>query len=75
MAKVKFDKKFRCIGENYRNDIPIGYCGDVRTLIDFLMLCYPSYDEEYVRNFFSGCDEIYVLEYILVNAGKRLVKE
>ena len=74
MAKVKFDKKYRCIGENFRRDVPIGYCGEVKPLIEFLLLCFPSYDEEYVKNYFKGIDERYVLTYILVNAGKRLVK-
>lgn len=74
MAKVNFDKKYMCIGENFKGDIPIGYCGDVMPLIDFLMICYPSYTEEYVKGYFEGSSEKSVLEYILINGGKRLVK-
>lgn len=73
MAKVNFDKKFRCIGEDFKRNVPIGFCGEVKPLIDFLMVCYPDYDEDHVKNLFKGMSEVLIVEYILVSVGKRIV--
>lgn len=72
MKKANLDKKYLCIGEDFRKTIPMGDCGEVKSLIEFLKLCYPGYDEDYIRNRFKGDTEKAVLEYLYVYGGKRL---
>lgn len=74
MKKVNLDKRYRCVGENFKNSIQIGFCGDEKRLIDFMMICFYGHEEDYIRNYFHENTEKEVLEYLLVNGGKRLVR-
>lgn len=73
MAKlVNLDKMYLCVGENIKESVPIGNCGDAKKLISFLMICFPGKQESFIRDYFDGDEEKQVLEYILKNGGKRL---
>lgn len=72
MKKLNLDKEYLCVGEDYRRTVPIGYCGENKSLIEFIMLCYPGYDEDYIRNRFKDETEKYMLEHVYVYGGKRL---
>lgn len=75
MARQNFNKQYICVGENFKDNAPIGDCGDVRTLMGWLTHLYSRYghDEEYFRWFFN---ESYsnkdIVEYIYKSVGKRL---
>ena len=65
-------KPYLCVGENFKDNAPIGDCGDTRTLMEWLKR-FSGKDEEYLNWFF---DESYtnkdVVEYIYRAWGKRL---
>lgn len=73
MAKCKNrQKRYICVGENFKDRYPIGYCGDVMTLMEWCCLLFRQ-DEEYIQRFFDGSyanDD--VVDYIFKTAGKRL---
>ena len=72
MKKANLDKAYLCVGEEFKYTIPLGYCGEIKRLIEFIMLCYPGYDQDYVRSHFKNETEERVLEYVHVYGGKRL---
>lgn len=72
MKKLNLDKTYMCVGEEFKNAVPLGYCGEVKSLIEFVMLYYPGYDEDYIRNRFKDETEKYVLEHVYVYGGKKL---
>lgn len=61
-----------CVGENFKNNAPIGYCGETKTLMEWLKVLSGK-DEEYLNRFF---DRSYtnkdVADYILSSWGKKL---
>jgi hypothetical protein len=63
---------FICTGENFRDKAPIGDCGDVKTLMGWL-IHLSNQDEEYLDRFF---DDSYknadIVDYIYRSWGKRL---
>lgn len=65
-------RSYICIGENFKYTVPIGACGNVKTLMEWLMLL-TNQDEEYLERFF---DDSYtnndVVDYIYRSWGKRL---
>ena len=74
-ARQNLNKNYLCVGENFRHNAPIGDCGDVRTLIDWLKHLYPRKDEEELRRFFDpaqGYTNKDIIEYIYRSVGKRL---
>ena len=72
MKKANLDKEYLCVGEDYKNTVPLGYCGEVKSLIDFIMLYYPGYDQDDIRKRFKDETEKYMLEHVYVYGGKRL---
>lgn len=68
----KFDKTYLCIGENWRNNIPFGHCGDSHSLGKWLDIIFPGKD---TRSFFENDSAKDIVDYILKNAGKRLKEE
>jgi hypothetical protein len=66
---MKSKKLYICIGENYREDIGLGYCGDVHTLPQWLEILFPSAN---AAEYFKDDPEKEILDYILKNRGKRL---
>ena len=64
---------YMCVGENFRDNVPIGDCGDTRTLMEWLLRFYPDKDEAGINEFF---DESYtnadICEYVHGSVGKRL---
>lgn len=66
---MKFKKTYICIGENYREDTKLGYCGDVHSLEKWLEILFPSAD---AVEYFKGDSEKEIIDYIYKNKGKRL---
>lgn len=64
--------RYICVGECFKHNAPIGDCGDVKTLMEWLMHLSGK-DEEYLDRFF---DDTYtnkdVVDYIYGSWGKRL---
>ncbi len=65
-------RKYMCVGENFRDNAPIGDCGRTKTLMQWLV--YLSHkSEEYLSEYF---DDSYtnadVVKYIYSSWGKRL---
>ena len=63
-----------CVGENFKDNAPIGDCGDIKSLQEW-MLHLTHKDDEFLDRFF---DESYkdkdVAEYLYSGYGKRLKK-
>ena len=67
----KFNKHYLCIGENYKDTVPMGDCGDTRTLRGWLKHLFPNAKvnlEEYFR-YYRPAE---IAEYIYKNVGKNL---
>jgi hypothetical protein len=65
------DSLYICIGENYKNNCKLGFCGDVHLLSKWLEILYPGLD---AVTYFSGDTNAFVIKYIYENKGKRLEK-
>ena len=65
-------ERYLCIGENFRDNAPIGDCGDVKTLMQWLVYLSRK-DEDFLNQYF---DDSYlnkdIVEYIYSSWGKRL---
>lgn len=68
---MKKNGLYICIGENYREDTRLGFCGDVHSLKEWLKILFPSAD---AVSYFDGDPDSYVCDYIFNNKGKRLEK-
>ena len=65
---------YMCIGEEWRQDVPVGDVGDIKPLIEWMMKCYPGYEQEEVEKLFRNKANTEVTKYLLGSVGKRLVK-
>lgn len=65
-------KLYMCVGENFKDNAPIGDCGDIKSLMGWLIHLSKK-DEEYLNTFF---DDSYtnkdVVDYVYRSWGKRL---
>lgn len=68
----KFEKMYTCVGENFKDNVGIGYCGDTHSLGKWLDICFPGKD---TRAFFEYDSAKDIADYIHQNAGKRLKEE
>lgn len=63
---------YMCISENFRDNAPIGDCGDTKTLMQWLVHLSRK-DEDFLNQYF---DDRYlnkdIVEYIYRSWGKRL---
>lgn len=66
---MKYKKTYICIGEKYREDTKLGYCGVVHSLEKWLEILFPSAD---AVEYFKGDSEKEIIDYIYKNKGKRL---
>lgn len=66
--------KFKCVGENFKNSVKTGFCGDVHTLDKWLEILFLD-KYEYAKEYFEGDNIAQILDYILITKGKRLKKE
>lgn len=66
--------KYLCVGENYREDVPIGDCGETKTLMGWLEHLYPNTNPSLLKDYFEGNPNNVVVNYIFGNRGKRLKK-
>lgn len=67
-------KRFRCIGENFKDNVRLGFCGDTHTLGEWIKILFPD-KYEYAKEYFAGDTTTQILEYILMTKCKRLVKD
>ena len=68
---AEWNKKFCCTGENYRADIPIGDCGDVRTLSEWAERFFKDESGNFFERFkYSKTKDI--VDHIYLKTGKRL---
>lgn len=65
-------KRYLCVGENYRENVPIGDCGKIKTLLGWLEHLYPTTTPKILKDYFEGDSNNVVINYILDNRGKRL---
>lgn len=69
MRKASKEKLYLCRGENFVDNVRIGFCGDVHTLEEWLEILFPGQNAvEYFGNDSPGT----VLDYIYQYKGKRL---
>lgn len=65
-------ERYLCIGENFKDNVPIGDCGDTKTLMQWLVYLFRK-DEDFLNQYF---DDSYlntdIVEYIYSSCGKRL---
>lgn len=61
-----------CVGENFKDNAPIGDCGDVKSLMEWLK--YLSHrDEDEIEVFFDGSyTNKDAIDYVYRTWGKRL---
>ena len=62
---------YLCIGENFRDNVHNGYCGDVHTLIEWLVILTHK-DRDFLNDFFKYDSDNDKCKYIFDNYGKRL---
>ena len=65
-------KVYMCVGENFRDGVKIGDCGEEKTLMDWLVHLFPTTDKEVLIEFFKGDTNEEICKYILETKGKRL---
>ena len=65
-------ERYLCIGENFKDNAPIGDCGDTKTLMQWLVYLSRK-DEDFLNQYF---DDSYlnkdIVEYIYSSWGKKL---
>ena len=72
--ETMLQKRLLCKGENFKDDVKMGFCGDVHTLDEWFKILFPDkYD--FAKDYFVGYTLKQILEYILISKGKRLIKE
>ena len=65
-------ERYLCIGENFRDNAPIGDCGDTKTLMQWLVYLSRK-DEDFLNQYFDDSYlNIDIVEYIYNSWGKRL---
>ena len=70
-ADMDRSKLYLCVGENFRNNIPIGDCGDTKPLIDWMEYIFRKSRSD-LMDFFEYDTNKDIVTYIYENAGKRL---
>lgn len=60
--------RFVCVGENIKNGIRQGVCGDIHSLEEWISLLFGEKGHAY----FAGADKKEILDYIQTYGGKRL---
>ena len=65
-------ERYLCFGESFKDNAPIGDCGDTKTLMQWLVYLSRK-DEDFLNQYF---DDSYlnkdIVEYIYSSWGKRL---
>ncbi len=64
---------YLCVGENWRQDYPIGDCGDTKTLIAWVKHFFTD-EADIVLKKLEYATEKTVCDYIYVRTGKRITK-
>ena len=65
-------QKYLCVGENFKDNAPIGDCGDVRSLMEWCKHLSHRDEEELEVFFDSSYTNKDVVDYIYRSWGKRL---
>lgn len=71
MKVRNLDIKYICDGENFKQGIEVGYCGDTKTLKEWIDEFYNDKKREEMYHY---CND-YIIEMIYFTFGKRLEKE
>lgn len=53
--KMNPQKRYLCVGENYREDVPIGDCGETKTLMESLKHLYPTTNLQILKDHTALC--------------------
>lgn len=65
---ANLNKLYLCVGENYKDRVSMGYCGEIKTLGEWIDLCILKEKQAETKQF---CDN-YVISMIYIGAGKHL---
>ena len=65
---ANLDKLYKCVGENCKDRVPMGYCGETKTLGEWVELCIKKEKQYETKKFTDN----YVIEMIYFGAGKHL---
>jgi len=71
MRKNTLEARYMCVGENFIDNVKIGYCGDVHSLQDWLIILFPGKN---AIEYFAGDQAQTIIDYIYRYKGKRLEK-
>lgn len=71
MRKNTLEAMYRCVGENFIDNVKIGYCGDVHSLQDWLIILFPGKN---AKDYFAGDQAQTIIDYVYRYKGKRLEK-
>ena len=63
--------RYTCYGENYKESVKLGYCGDTKTLKEWIDTFYTEQKREEMYN---RCND-YIIEMLYFGFGKALKKE
>lgn len=67
---ANLNKLYKCVGENFKDRVPIGYCGYIKTLGEWIELFIKKEKQAETKNYTDD----YVIEMIYISAGKHLEK-
>lgn len=65
---ANLNKLYQCVGENSKDRVPMGYCGEIKTLGEWIELCIRKEKQAETKQF---CDN-YVISKIYIDGGKHL---
>ncbi len=71
MKTKNLNIKYTCVGENFKECVDVGYCGDTKTLKEWIDEFYNMQKREKIYN----CCNDYIIEMIYFTFGKVLKKE
>ena len=65
---ASLNKLYKCVGENFKDRVPVGYCGETKTLGEWIELFIKKEKQAETKNFTDN----YAIEMIYFSAGKHL---
>lgn len=68
MKLRNLEKHFKCVGENFKEGIEIGYCGDIKTLKEWIDIFF---EVEKRPEIYKYCND-FIMESIYFKYGKTL---
>ena len=65
---ANLNKLYICVGENFKDRVPMGYCGETKTLGEWIDLFIKKEKQDETEKFTDN----YAIEMIYLGAGKHL---